>query len=352
MLLINEYLRTLVSFYFFLLISSTMENKYGMDFGGTLIKLVYFGSVFTEANSLKLDDSTFIHFKIFKSISFRDVLSFIVNDAKDKHISSITISATGGGSEKHKQDIIGFITDEGISVELKQVDEMASLDSGVSFLMKKNIENFRNLTGNAKILYANIGTGVSILSIQPFNPNGKSKRVGGTGIGGGTFYGLSQLFCKIIGIQPMEFDEAVSSATYEDEPKLHLTVGDIYGKDYQPGILNADLIAGFFSACPSLSVMPSIHVINGGLIKMVSYAIVASVSELAHSEHPDLIVFGGSFVSGQSKAIFNYSIILLGKIKEFMEWVLDFKQVKVNHYFLDHDAFVGCLGAIFPKQSN
>ncbi|KAM0683648.1 hypothetical protein MDAP_001221 [Mitosporidium daphniae] len=302
---------------------------YGLDIGGTLIKLALFGN----ENAGPLCEN--LTLKKFHTSCLDASLEFIIDDARRKNFSEIVIKATGGGSFKHEGYIKDLFKRNNIWLHFILVKEMESLHKGVLYLAK--VDQLPQQT----ILYANIGTGVSILHID----GAEFSRVGGSGIGGGTFYGLYHVMCKLASILPLDFDEAINKATFANclHSKLHLTVGDIYGADPLIKDLDPTLIAGYFSACPLLKDAPDINALAGGLLMLVSYAIISCVIELAKETNPQLIVIGGSFV-GTNGSLFLLSYV--ETIKNFMLQVLDYKRMQTKVHFFDLGSHVGCLGAM------
>ncbi len=87
-------------------------------------------------------------------------------------------------------------------------------------------------------LLVNIGSGVSMIQVS-----GKRQyqRVGGTSLGGGTFWGLLSLLTGA-----NTFDEMLSMAERGDNAAVDMLVGDIYGTDYGKIGLKSTTIASSF----------------------------------------------------------------------------------------------------------
>ncbi|MCD6496235.1 MAG: hypothetical protein J7K54_03115 [Candidatus Aenigmarchaeota archaeon] len=106
---------------------------------------------------------------------------------------------TGGGSRKiRKRDF---------PVPFRKVGEIQALGKGGQYL-----------SGRGSIFVVSIGTGTAFVSVK----NGRARHLGGTGVGGGTFYGLSKL---LIGRDPDSTERMARRGT----GKHDLTVGDIVG---------------------------------------------------------------------------------------------------------------------------
>lgn len=106
---------------------------------------------------------------------------------------------TGGGSRNirpiHIKEKTGY------------VNEIEAIGNGGKFLSKKK-----------DIFVVSIGTGTAFVSVK----KGKAKHAGGTGIGGGTIYGLSKLMLGM----PLNKVENIAKKSKVD---LDLTVKDIVG---------------------------------------------------------------------------------------------------------------------------
>jgi len=107
---------------------------------------------------------------------------------------------TGGGSTRMRKG--------DFPVPFRLVDEIRAIGRGGGFL-----------SGRQDVFVVSIGTGTAFVSVK----QGKPAHVGGTGIGGGTIYGLSQL---ILGM-PLARVEGIAKGAKKN---LDLTVRDIVGR--------------------------------------------------------------------------------------------------------------------------
>jgi type II pantothenate kinase len=98
----------------------------------------------------------------------------IENDIDISGISGIAI--TGAGASKIKHDIFGVPT--------QKVDEIKAIGTGGLFLARSR----RDSAGGDSIVIANVGTGTAIIQAG----NGGITHLGGSGVGGGTIYGLAK----------------------------------------------------------------------------------------------------------------------------------------------------------------
>ena len=247
---------------------------FGMDIGGTLVKLVYFepkqDSHSRHYNDEERKTSANIHRylignKAYGESGHRDVhlqlddviirarkgsihfirfptshMNSFIKLAKDKGMAQLasTVCATGGGAYKFEND---FRRD--VKMGLNKFDELDSLINGLEFIATNNPNNeifyyqnpddeengcIKTPYDTSKEMYpfmlVNIGSGVSILSVK--GPD-DYKRVYGTSLGGGTFFGLCCLLTDCA-----SFEEALVLAAKGDNKKVDKLVKDIYGGDY------------------------------------------------------------------------------------------------------------------------
>lgn len=87
-------------------------------------------------------------------------------------------------------------------------------------------------------LLVNIGSGVSMIKVS--GPK-EFQRVGGTHLGGGSFWGIMSLLTGA-----RTFDEMLAMADRGDNTGVDMLVGDIYGMDYNKIGLKSTAIASTF----------------------------------------------------------------------------------------------------------
>lgn len=87
-------------------------------------------------------------------------------------------------------------------------------------------------------LLVNIGSGVSMIKVS--GPQ-EFQRVGGTHLGGGTFWGILALLTGAT-----TFDDMLAMADRGDNSGVDMLVGDIYGMDYTKIGLKSTAIASTF----------------------------------------------------------------------------------------------------------
>ncbi|XP_073452488.1 pantothenate kinase 1 isoform X3 [Aquarana catesbeiana] len=259
---------------------------FGMDIGGTLVKLVYFEpkDITAEEEQEEVENLKSIRKYLTSNTAYgktgiRDVhlelknltmcdrkgnLHFIrfptcamhrfIQMGSEKNFSSLhtTLCATGGGAYKFEEDF-RTIAD----LQLHKLDELDCLIQGllymdsVGFNGRPECYYFENPTDPEQcvkkpycldnpypMLLVNIGSGVSILAVYSKD---NYKRVTGTSLGGGTFLGLC---CLLTGCET--FEEALEMAAKGDSTNVDKLVKDIYGGDYERFSLQGSAVASSF----------------------------------------------------------------------------------------------------------
>ncbi|MFF2885849.1 type II pantothenate kinase [Paenibacillus sp. NPDC057967] len=186
--------------------------KLGIDAGGTLIKIAYIE-----------EESGSIRFRTFSSSHIEAAADWILKCGPSE------ICVTGG---KAKQlEACGVRPQTGIV-------EFEATHRGVRYLLQEKgvpLESF---------ILTNVGTGTSIhyLSEQTH------RRVGGTGVGGGTIMGLSYALTGLT-----DFDELVQLAANGSREQIDLKVRHIYEGAEPP--IPGELTASNFGRLSSLAAM-------------------------------------------------------------------------------------------------
>lgn len=260
---------------------------FGVDFGGTLTKIVFFEpSDGTNLNGLKQLVSFLTNSETYGETGIRDVeLSFVSENLGGRlhfiifstartqgaielimglpeHHGIRNIHATGGGAYKfanlfkekmgiifQKQDELETVVTGLVFAILEHPKEECfsfELPGETAFEFKNEMDIERMVEVNRPIalnslfpfLVVNIGSGVSVIKVE--SPN-SFKRVSGTAVGGGTYFGLCKLLTRCT-----SFDEAMDMAEHGDSRHVNLLVSDIYGGAYDRIGLPAELTASFF----------------------------------------------------------------------------------------------------------
>ncbi|CAM4664415.1 unnamed protein product [Lepidochelys kempii] len=349
---------------------------FGLDVGGTLVKLVYFepkditaeeeeeevenlksirkyltsnvayGSTGIRDVHLELKDLTLcgrkgnLHFIRFPT---HDMPAFI-QMGSEKHFSSLhtTLCATGGGAYKFEQD---FRTMG--DLQLRKLDELDCLIKGVLYIDSVGFNGhsecyyFENPTDSQKcqklpfnlenpypLLLVNIGSGVSILAVYSKD---NYKRVTGTSLGGGTFFGLC---CLLTGCST--FEEALEMASLGDSTKVDKLVRDIYGGDYERFGLPGWAVASSFGNMMSKEKRESVS--KEDLARATLITITNNIGSIARmcalNENINRVVFVGNFLR-----INTISMRLLA-------YALDYwSKGQLKALFLEHEGYFGAVGA-------
>jgi type II pantothenate kinase len=183
-------------------------------------------------------------------------------------------------------------------------------------------------------LLVNIGSGVSIIKVDKDG----FERVGGTNIGGGTFWGLCRLLTGL-----KDFDEMLACSADGDNSKVDMLVGDIYGgRDYADVGLSSGTIASSFGRVVmdegSLEDYNKAD-ITLSLLRMISYNISHIATMTAEKHGLKRIFFGGYFIRGHA-----YTMNTISFAVDY--W----SKGGLKAMFLQHEGFLGALGAFLQDD--
>ncbi|KAL1788836.1 pantothenate kinase 1 isoform X1 [Sigmodon hispidus] len=350
---------------------------FGMDIGGTLVKLVYFEpkDITAEEEQEEVENLKSIRKYLTSNTAYgktgiRDVhlelknltmcgrkgnLHFIrfptcamhmfIQMGSEKNFSSLhtTLCATGGGAFKFEEDF-RMIAD----LQLHKLDELDCLIQGllyvdsVGFNGKPECYYFENPTNPElcqkkpycldnpyPMLLVNMGSGVSILAVYSKD---NYKRVTGTSLGGGTFLGLC---CLLTGCET--FEEALEMAAKGDSTHVDKLVKDIYGGDYERFGLQGSAVASSFGNMMSKEKRESIS--KEDLARATLVTITNNIGSIARmcalNENIDRVVFVGNFLR-----INMVSMKLLAYAMDF--W----SKGQLKALFLEHEGYFGAVGAL------
>ncbi|XP_066537768.1 pantothenate kinase 1a isoform X1 [Hoplias malabaricus] len=350
---------------------------FGMDIGGTLVKLVYFEpkditaeEEQEEVESLKsirryLTSNTAygktgvrdVHLELrnFRMCGRTGTLHFIrfptaamhrfIQMGRDKNFSSLhtTLCATGGGAYKFESDFRTMA-----DLELLKLDELDCLIHGLLYVDSMGFNGhpecyyFENpsdtlncikcpycLDNPFPMLLVNIGSGVSILAVYSKD---NYKRVTGTSLGGGTFLGLC---CLLTGCET--FEEALEMASKGDSTNVDKLVRDIYGGDYQRFCLQGSAVASSFGHMMSKEKRETIS--KEDLARATLVTITNNIGSIARmcavNEKIERVVFVGNFLR-----INTVSTKLLAYAMDF--W----SKGQLRALFLEHEGYFGAVGAL------
>jgi type II pantothenate kinase len=135
----------------------------------------------------------------------------------------------------------------------------------------------------ARYLLASVGTGTSIVKVG----DGPPVRVGGTGVGGGTFMGLGRLL-----LGESSFETLAALAAAGDRRGVDLLVGDVYRG--LPAPLGGDLTAANFGKLRSVARED----VAAALVNLVGETVALVAGALARGASVDTIVYCGSTLLG------------------------------------------------------
>ncbi|KAM3863405.1 pantothenate kinase 3-like [Diretmus argenteus] len=350
---------------------------FGMDIGGTLVKLVYFEPVdiTAEEEQEEVENLKSIRRYLTSNVAYgktgvRDVhlelrnltmcgrtgnLHFIrfptqamhrfIQMGRDKNFSSLhtTLCATGGGAYKFENDFRTMA-----DLELLKLDELDCLIRGLLFVDRVGFNGhpecyyFQNpsdtqscvktpcsLEDPFPMLLVNIGSGVSILAVYSQD---NYKRVTGTSLGGGTFLGLC---CLLTGCET--FEEALEMASKGDSTNVDKLVKDIYGGDYERFSLQGSAVASSFGHMMSQDKRDSIS--KEDLARATLVTITNNIGSIARmcavNEKIERVVFVGNFLR-----INTVSTKLLAYAMDF--W----SRGQLRALFLEHEGYFGAVGAL------
>lgn len=344
---------------------------FGLDIGGSLVKVVFFDPKKTQPFEKEILDRTRTYLKssrAYGTTGKRDEhleMSCIINGhegtlhfirfstsqmpefirmAKDKGLADLIddVCATGGGAYKFEEEI-----KTNLNIRLRKSDELDSVIYGIHFIDKHNSARecyyLQDPLDDQKCrpvpydfsqpypyLVVNIGSGVSILAV--YSPTSYS-RIWGSSIGGGTFEGL----CCSLTQSQITFDEAIRMAEAGSANKVDKLVKDIYGGDYEKFHLKGDLVASSFgnmnNADRRQQAKPEDFA--RGVLELVTLNIASIARLCAKNEQIDRVVFIGNFlrVNELSMKLLSYAVDYWSK-------------GDIKALFLEHEGYFGAVGCL------
>lgn len=353
---------------------------FGLDIGGSLVKLVYFEPCNLQINRNGQDKvgleaiQDFIKSNVnYGETGARDerlAMENVVLGGRKGHLHFIRFStdvvgkflllaeelnasvlndkvcATGGGAFKFEKDF-----KEILGVQLVKYDELECLIHGIHFINSSCINecyywnNLHCLEKSEKVPYnfdlnpypyivVNIGSGVSILFVESAE---KFSRISGTSLGGGTFLGLC---CLLTGC--LSFDEALSMAEEGDSTKVDKLVQDIYGGDYSKFGLQGDTVASSFGkmCCEqNRSAVSKNDLARAMLITITNN--IGSIARMCAVNHKvECVVFVGNFLRCNTIAM------------KLLAYAMDYwSKGTMKALFLTHEGYFGAVGALLELKT-
>ncbi|XP_040843732.1 4'-phosphopantetheine phosphatase [Ochotona curzoniae] len=343
-----------------------LENakRFAIDIGGSLTKLAYYSTVQHKVARVRSFDhsgkdaereheppyevsvqeevSARLHFIKFENTYIEACLDFI----KDHLVNTETkvIQATGGGAYKFKE-----LIEQKLQLRVAKEDVMSCLIKGCNFVLRNIPQEafvcqqdtdpeFRFQTNHPNIfpyLLVNIGSGVSIVKVEAED---RFEWVGGSSIGGGTFWGLGALLTKT-----KKFDELLQLASRGQHAHVDMLVRDVYGGAHQTLGLSGNLIASSFGKSATADGEFSPEDLAKSLLHMISNDIGQLACLYARLHALDRVYFGGFFIRGHPVTMrtITYSINF-------------FSKGEVQALFLRHEGYLGAIGAFLKgaEQDN
>ncbi|XP_078281122.1 4'-phosphopantetheine phosphatase isoform X3 [Rhinoraja longicauda] len=332
-----------------------LENakSFAIDIGGSLTKLAYYSTVQHKVAKVRSFDhygrghddeplyevsvqeeiTARLHFVKFENAYIETCLDFI--KAHLVNTETKIIKATGGGAHKFKN-----LIEKKLGLKVGKEDEMTCLIKGCNFVLR-NIPHeafvyvkhadpeFRFQTTHPDIfpyLLVNIGSGVSIVRVESED---QFERIGGSSIGGGTFWGLGALLTKT-----KRFDELLQLASRGQHNNVDMLVRDIYGGAYESFGLTGDLIASSFGKSATTDKEFTKEDMAKSLLHMISNDIGQLACLYAKLHNLSRVYFGGFFIRGHPVTMhtITYSINY-------------FTKGEVQALFLRHEGYLGAIGA-------
>ncbi|CAL8302726.1 unnamed protein product [Boreogadus saida] len=350
---------------------------FGMDIGGTLVKLVYFEpkditaeeeqeevenlksirryltsntaygqtgirDVYLELKDLSLCGRTGnLHFIRFPTYDLPAFLQMVRN----KHFSSLhtTLCATGGGAYKFETDFRTMA-----DLQLQKLDELDCLIRGVLFTESVVVSDpsecyyFENpsdperceqkpygLQDPYPLLLVNIGSGVSIMAVYSETDY---KRVTGTSLGGGTFLGLC---CLLTGCST--FEEALAMASEGESTRVDKLVKDIYGGDYERFGLPGWAVASSFGNMLTSEKREGVSKADLARATLVTITNnIGSITRMcALNENINKVVFVGNFLRVNTLSM------------KLLAYAMDYwSKGQLKALFLRHEGYFGAVGAL------
>ncbi|SFD68774.1 pantothenate kinase [Lentibacillus persicus] len=228
------------------------QAKIGIDAGGTLIKIAYY-------------QDRIVNYHSFPSTALEEAASWVA-----RQFENPAVCVTGGKSHALA---------ERLYAEPKTVLEFDATAQGITYLANQQEQSIGD-----NFLFVNVGTGTSLHRVN----NGKQKRVGGSGVGGGTLMGLAFLMTGM-----HHYEQIVRNAAEGNRENVDLKVKDIFEGTVPP--ISGDLTASNFGKTEEIvNERPADEDILAGMIGLVGEVLVTISSQMAGQYDAESIVYVGS----------------------------------------------------------
>lgn len=296
-----------------------MEMDLSIDFGASTIDVIYWENKIVKG----LIQRKFLCIKSFERAEFfgdHDLKSFFKRaEINLKKIEKIFV--TGGRSRLYPDKIGG--------VPLVKISEIEAIGRGGYYMWKADGlagAKRRGLGNSSKpFLVVSMGTGTCMVKVEVGDKGYvKSNHVGGTGVGGGTFMGLSKLL--LAEKDPLKLQKLFKNG---NKDKVDLSVKDIIGSGI--GLVPADATASNL----------------GKLAREVDFSdadLASGIENLIGQTIGILAVFAAK-ASGSSCILLTGKLTRMKSIVQIIQKIGEIYQVPI---FLPTDAaYVGSFGAGF-----
>ncbi len=224
-----------------------------IDLGGSTIDIIRYDR-----------NDSFVHLASFESAHTdkSDVIAILQATGIDrKNVEKIAL--TGGHSRIFENTLE--------NIPIVKIDEIAAIGAGGSVL-----------SGETSALVCSLGTGTCCVSLR----NGKSRHVGGTGVGGGSLLGM----CRTI-LQTDTFGEIRELIANGDARAVDLSVAEIVGGGI--GVVPGSATASNFAKASTDSHKTDLA---RGIANLVGQTVASIAVFAARAEKHDVIVLGGKLV--------------------------------------------------------
>ena len=264
------------------------------------------------------------------STNIKAIILEIKNDGKEEKINLI------GKVRKKNTDFALFISElfDEYSIKKELVENIIVTGTGASFLDDTyegikiiKVDEF-DAIGYGGLLLSNIneaivvsiGTGTTVIRINLY----KNERLTGTGLGGGTFVGLSNAILqnRLVNDNVKTFNELIEMAKLGNRKNADLLIGDISKSAI--GDMSFDITAANFAGTNKTFS-------ENDLIASVANMIIENISLIVKGVNKELpVIYIGTFVSDE---------YIMNRFKELSEYIGN------NVVFTNDAAFAISIGA-------
>jgi type II pantothenate kinase len=282
----------------------------GLDFGASTVDLV------------QVNNGRLIKIRSFESLRFPKLkLDGFLKKIDLSRVAKIFV--TGGKSR--------FFKDSYKGIPVIKVSEIEAIGRGAWWLAGKGIDSRRSLSSRSKggndkkdLLAISLGTGTCMVKVSILsNGNIKCTHIGGTGVGGGTFLGLSKLLIKVDNVEKL-----IEMFKKGNKSKVDLSVGEIVGSGL--GLVKADDTASNLGKISS-EIDFKKEDLAAGIVNLIGQTIATTVVFAAKANKCDLIVLGGK----------------LTKIRQILDVILKVaKMHKIKAVVPHNSLYMSAIGAV------